>query len=80
MITAFGSTAKVFANPFTVFFFTVINILLNYYLKALAIQTKESSDIPNLLKVIDIHLKTFFETALTKTGKLIAHELVKYML
>lgn len=28
----------------------------------------------------NFHLKTLFETALTKTGKLIAHELVKYVL
>lgn len=70
---------KPFNCVFVVFFFTIINILLNYYLKVLAIRTKESPDTPNCWK-IDFHLKTFFETALTKTGKLIAHELVKYML
>lgn len=61
MITPFGRTAKVFANPFTVVFvvvvlfcFTIINILLNYYLKLLAIQTKESSDTPNCRKIFTL--------------------------
>lgn len=58
---SFWKDSQGFCKPFhlvfvvvVLFCFTIINILLNYYLKLLAIQTKESSDTPNCRKIFTL--------------------------